>query len=334
VIFAPPIIALTLGSFLVSSMLLYASLYGIQVLKKWDIKSGSELQLVLERKTYLISTIVSYAFGFQLLSLFLFIYTADDLCKLFVGAMCAAGTLKVNSYGYPALILKIFNFIVAGTWLIVNYTDNRAHDYPLIEKKYLLLLIITPFILAETALQFMYFLELHPNVITSCCGSLFSAEAPGVGSSLASFPSIPMKIVFYGAMTATLISGIYFYRKTGIMGYVFSMLSACMFIVSIAALISFISLYFYELPTHHCPFCILQQEYNYIGYVLYVLLLTGAVSGMGVGALMPFRTKRSLEKVMPSILRKLTLASMVSYGMFVVIATYQIIFSNFRLEGY
>jgi hypothetical protein len=107
-----------------------------------------------------------------------------------------------------------------------------------------------------------------------------------------------------------------------------------MFIVSIAALISFISLYFYELPTHHCPFCILQQEYNYIGYVLYVLLLTGAVSGMGVGALMPFRTKRSLEKVMPSILRKLTLASMVSYGMFVVIATYQIIFSNFRLEGY
>jgi hypothetical protein len=315
-------------------MLIYASFYGVQVLKKWDIKSGSELQLALERKTYLISTIVTYAFGFQLLSLFLFIYTADDLCNLFVGAMCAAGTLKVNSYGYPALILKIFNFLVAGTWLIINYTDNRAHDYPLIEKKYLLLLIITPFILAETALQFMYFLELHPNVITSCCGSLFSAEVPGVGSSLASFPSIPMKIIFYGAMTATLATGFYFYRNISFVGYVFSLLSACMFIVSIAALISFISLYFYELPTHHCPFCILQKEYSYIGYVLYAVLLAGAVSGMGVGALMPFRKKRSLEKVMPPILRKLTLISMISFGIFAAISTYQIIFSSFRLEGY
>jgi len=334
VIFAPPILALFLGSLLIGAMLLYASVYGIQVLKKWDIKSGSELQIILERKTYLISTIVSYAFAFQLLSLFLFIYTADDLSKFFVGAMCAAGTLKVNSYGYPALILKILNFLLAGIWLVVNHTDNRARDYPLIEKKYMLLLLITPLILAETAIQGMFFLELHPNVITSCCGSLFSVEAAGVGSSLASFPSIPMKIVFYGFLAATLASGFYFYRNTGIAGYIFSLLGTCMFIVSITALISFISLYFYELPTHHCPFCILQKEYGYIGYVLYALLLTGAVSGMAVGALMPFRTVKSLETIMPSIMSRLTLASMISYALFAAIATYQIIFSHFRLEGY
>lgn len=58
--------------------------------------------------------------------------------------MCAAGTLYVNSYGYPVLILKVINFLFAGLWLIVNYTDNRGYDYPLIKIKYLFLLILTP----------------------------------------------------------------------------------------------------------------------------------------------------------------------------------------------
>jgi hypothetical protein len=334
VVLDPSILALMLGSILVSLMLIYASSFGIRILRSWDISSGSELQLVLERRTYLISTILSYAFAFQLLSLFLFIYTADDLCKLFVGAMCAAGTLKVNNFGYPALAFKIFNFIASGAWLIMNYADNRAHDYPLTRIKYRLLLVIVPFILCETIIQGMYFLELHPNVITSCCGALFSTEETGVGAGLASFPTIPMKIIFYSALSALIANGIYFYREGGKSGYLFSLLSAVMFILSVEALISFISLYFYELPTHHCPFCILQGEYGHIGYLLYALLLAGSVSGVGIGALMPFRRKGSLENILPGILRKLTLISMTAYFIFGIIATYQIIFSNLKLEGY
>ena len=47
--------------------------------------------------------------------------------------------------------------------------------------------------------------------------------------------------------------------------YLFASLSGIAFVVSLASILSFISLYFYELPTHHCPFCILQKEYGYIG---------------------------------------------------------------------
>src|SRR5512138_860001 len=123
-IMQPAIIALFLGSILVSLMVVYAAGYGVSILRSWDLKDGSELQLNLERKTYLISTVMSYAFGFQLLSVFLFIFSADRLSGLFTGAMCAAGTLNMNGFGYPALTLKIVNFILGGVWLIVNYTDN------------------------------------------------------------------------------------------------------------------------------------------------------------------------------------------------------------------
>ena len=133
--------------------------------------------------------------------------------------MCAAGSLYANDFGYSTLIL-------------------------------------TPLILTEMILQANYFLRLKPDIITSCCGTLFSLESSGLASEISVLPSAPMKVIFYLSMILTAVSGIYYYRKNK-GGYFFSSLSAIIFLASIMAILSFISVYFYELPTHHCPFCIL-----------------------------------------------------------------------------
>lgn len=329
----PTVIALMGGSFLLCFMLVLSSAYGIRILRKWDLQSGSDVQLELERRTYLISTLLAYALGFQLVSLFLFIYTADDLHRLFVGAMCAAGTLNVNQYGYPTLVFKVVNFLLAAVWLIINYADNRAHDYPLIRKKYGYLLVMLPVILAETVLQTLYFMEMKPNIITSCCGTLFSEESASVTSGIAALPSIPTKIAFYGSTVLTAVSGLVFWRS-GKGGHFFSVAAPVTFVVSIAALVSFISLYFYELPTHHCPFDILQREYSYIGYLLYIALLGGGAAGIGVGVIMPFRGIESLSVIVPRLQRRLALASVVLYFGFALISTVRMLTTSFRLEGY
>ena len=331
-IFHPAILALYASSVLIAFMVLYSAFYGVEILRGWDIESGSERQLVLERKTYLISTLLTYLLGFELLSLFVYVFTADQLHTFFVGAMCAAGTLYVNAYGYPTLLLKIANFLLAGLWLILNYTDNRGYDYPLIRKKYLLLLIMAPLLLAETILQANYFLRLKPNIITSCCGSLFSAGENGLTSEIFAFPTIPMKVAFYLSVFLTVTSGVYFYRK-GRGGYLFSSISAVTFFVSLASVLSFISVYFYELPTHHCPFCLLQKEYGYIGYPLYIMLFGGGVFGMGIGALMPFREVRSLSGTIPAIQKRLALGSIILFFLFTAIVTFRMVFSSFVLEG-
>lgn len=330
----PSIIALFVGSILVSCMVLYSVRYGITILTYWNLQSGSELQLELEKKTYLISTIMAYTFAFQLFSLFLFIFTADKLHSLFTGAMCAAGTLNVNGFGYPALSLKIINFILGGTWLVMNYADNKAFDYPLIRRKYLLLIVIAPCVIAETVVQGAYFLNLKPHVITSCCGSLFSPEGDGVQGGMAALPSMPMRIIFYLTMGLTLLTGFYFYLQEGWIGSLFAAVSVFTFAVSVASLISFISLYFYELPTHRCPFCILQREYHYIGYPLYITLLIGVVGGTGVGVLMPFRGVESLKQVVPLIQKRLAIMSMASYLLFAIIVTSAMVLTDFKLEGY
>jgi hypothetical protein len=329
----PAVIALLTGSLLVGLMVAYAAFWSWKIIEGWDLQSGSERQLSLEKKTYLVSTLMICAFGFQILSFFLFVYLADDLHRLFVGAMCAAGTLNVNENGYPAVVLKVLNCLLAGVWLVLNHADSRAADYPLIRKKYALLLGIVPFLLLETEQLWSFFLNLKANVITSCCGSLFSAEEEGVAAGLAALPVIPMQATFFGLMALMLGSGAFFLLK-GKGGKLFAVSGTLAFPVSVAALISFIALYFYELPTHHCPFCILQREYHYVGYPIYAAVLGGGIASAGVWALMPFRAVPSLKEALPRIQRLLAGAAFLFYAGFTALAIGRMAFSDFVLTGY
>ena len=114
----PGILALLVASGIVSLLLAAAGWQGFRILLGWDLHSGSEVQLDLERRTYLVSTLVANALLIQILSLFLFIFTADGLHNQFVGAMCAAGSLAVNAYGYPTLLMKVATCLLAGVWLV------------------------------------------------------------------------------------------------------------------------------------------------------------------------------------------------------------------------
>jgi hypothetical protein len=327
----PAIIALVSGSVLITAFAFYALATAIRVLRHWDIRSGSEGQLALERKTYLISTIFSYLLGFELFSLFLFVFTAEHLHDFFVGAMCAAGSLNVNDYGYFTLIVKIFTFMFCGVWMIINHADNRAHDYPLIRPKYKLLILLTVTIGLETFFQTNYFMGLRADVITSCCGTLFSAETKSIAGEMAGLPLYGTRIVFYLAVILTLRVGIHV-LVTGRGAAAFGLLAGVTTVVSLVAVVSFISPYFYELPTHHCPFCLLQKDYYYIGYPLYLSLFLAGITGMGTGVIARWKGPRSLSMVIPALQRRLCLFTMAGFLTFTLIVTYPMIFKDFVLD--
>lgn len=330
VILNPAVIALQGGGLLVSGFALYASWTGIQIIRHWDLRSGSEQQLALERKTYLVSTIFTSLLAFEILGLFLFVYTADHIHTLFVGAMCAAGSFQVNEYGYPALVVKMITFTLCGIWMILNYTDNKGVDYPLIREKYRLLLWVTGSLLVETWLQYRYFLGMNPAVITSCCGSLFSTGAKGIAGEMASLPPYGTEVAFYLGISLTIGAGVRVLVKGRGAGS-FSVLAAGAMVLSLISVISFISVHYYELPTHHCPFCILQSEYHSIGYPLYLSLFLGGVTGLAVGTIERLKGPASLAEVIPAIQRRLTVISIAAYLIFVSLATYPLVFSDFVL---
>lgn len=331
-IFQPAIIALLLASVVTATVAVVASGFGVQVLRHWDITSGSERQLALERLTYLISTLLGLAFAVALGSLLLFVLNADRMASQFVGAMCAVGTLNANAWGFPTLVLKIVNFFLAGTWLILNEVDTRGWDYPLIRAKYRYLLVITPFLIAEAVVQAVYFLGLEADVITSCCGSLFSTDAGTVAAEMSALPLVPSIIGFYTVLSATVVAGLVFIRwRRG--GWVFAGLCALAFVVSIAAMISFISIYIYEHPHHHCPFCVIQGEHGYIGYALYLPLFAATVFGLGLFAMLPFKQIPSLRAVIPALAGRHATLSVALFAVFVAVATWSVATSNLVMRN-
>jgi hypothetical protein len=333
VIFQPAIIALLLASLVCVSLLVASAPFAFDIIRHWNIQSGSERQLVLERRTYLLSTLLTFVFATQLVALLLFVFNADRMSSMFVGAMCAVGTLNVNVFGFPALLAQIVVFFLAASWLVINHVDTRACDYPLVRVKYMLLLALLPLLLVAAVLQLRYFLGLKADVITSCCGSLFSAETPGVTGDAAASPPLPTMIAFYAALTLAAGTSL-FYRLRQRGAYFVALFSGVAFVVAMAGILSFISLYIYEHPHHHCPFCVLKPEYHYQGYWLYLPLFIGTAAGLGVGAIQPFARIPSLTVIVPAVARKLATLSMVMWVLFALVASFMILNSRLvLLEG-
>lgn len=326
----PAIIALITGTLLSAGFAVYACVLGGQIVRFWDLSSGRELQLQLERRTYLISTIMSYLLVFEIFSLFLFIYTADHIHPMFIGAMCAAGSLNVNGFGYPALVVKMVTVIGCGIWLVVNQADMQAEDYPLIRFKYRFLFGITGLLILGALCQIAYFKGLKAQVITSCCGSLFSSDSQNIAGDIAGLPVNATRIVFFTTAALHLRAAVHL-LATGRGGLALGWSSAAYFLAAIVAVISFISVYYYELPTHHCPFDILQAHYYYIGYPLYAALFGFTVSGMAVGVLSRFSNLSSLCGILPNLMRQYAWISLISSVAFMGITLYPMMFSDFIL---
>jgi hypothetical protein len=331
-LFQPAIIALLLASAANVVMLLGIAPFAVDVIRHWDITSGSERQLTLERRTYLMSALLVLVLATQLLALLLFVFNAGKMATLFVGAMCAVGTLNADAYGFPALIAQIAVFFLAATWLAINHLDIQAPDYPLVRVKYALLLAMAPVLAATLALQLWYFLGLKADVVTSCCSRLYSGEAKGLSGDLAALPPQPAMIAFFGALVLAMAAGGYgVVRRRG--GYAVALTSMVAFVAAIAGILSFLSLYIYEHPHHHCPFCVLKPEYHYQGYWLYVPLFIATAAGMGAGALQPFAGVPSLRNIFPRLLGRLAGVAAAGFALFTAVACVMILKSNLILMG-
>jgi len=303
----PWVLGLIIGH---SALLLVFSLGLInawQIYRGWDYNSTEEKQFLLEKKTYLVSTVMNFALFTQILMLFLLEIAADELANVLPGAMCAVGTLSSNSYGFPLLDLKILSFFVYFIWLVINYLDNQIETYPLVRKKYLGLILIYPLAVMETILLFMFAFNLDPSVITSCCGSVYNEGAEGLGGSLAGASAGFILPLFFSIVTLQLLNRFVFKRWSTVDKWFGNLLEfplwIAFFISAIVMTISFISIYVYEMLSHKCPFCFMGAEYYYYGVPLYFCLFVATATGM-TGGLLGYIRQPSILREKAGILRK------------------------------
>jgi len=333
VILHPGVLGLLIGSALVVALMLAGAVIGVRVLRGWDPLSASEHQLALERRTYLVSVLVSVALWIEIGSALLFIHTVDDLHELFVGAMCATGSLNANPIGWWVLATKAAMVLLFPVWITLNRLDQRAGDYPVVRLKYGVLLALAPIALADFVFQLRYFGGIEPDIITSCCGSLFSETSDKVTGDIASLPAAGTMPLFAAASVIFLVALVWArISRRPSTRIVVTTLSPVILVVGIIAVISFISVAYYELPTHHCPFDLFQGGNHYVGYPLVTSLAVAVVAAFLPGVFLPVARRTSLGGLISRSEKTWLTLSIAAYSIFVAFAAWPLIFGNLAWE--
>lgn len=264
-----------LSIFIVEAIILILasiSLYwAIKISLDFDINNTSSYQYNLATRGYLVAVIIIFILSVKLPIFLYFIWTMDSLSNIVPGAMCAAGIVSGSDYGTFMLGLKIFNLFFLCGWLLLNYYDLKSPNSVYMKLKFYLFQPLFLLLVVEFILELAHFSKISTQTPVACCSVIFSQNDI---NSLPFYQTNEFIIGFFLLFFIFYVIAGFFKRPIlfGISSFAFA-------ISTIYALIRFFSPYIYQLPTHMCPFCMLQSDYYYVGYIIYILIFLGILSG-------------------------------------------------------
>lgn len=314
ILFSNQVIIYLLSESLLFVLLFIAFVVSIKIVIKWDFDSFSQKQFRLEKEAYLVSTITIFLFIIKFILLIYFVFTIDSLSILIAGAMCGAGVVTANEYGTYLLLFKLIIIATLILWFYLNSYDTHTKNYLHMKKKSLLFIAIFISIIFELFLDFQYFTNIDTHQPVSCCSTLFG-QLEGA-NPLPFGLTIPLLLtLFYLLYFLTILTLKTNYR-------VLYIVSNLLFLyLAYYAVVYFFGTYIYQLPTHKCPFCMLQSDYFYIGYIIWGSLFLGTFIGIS-DALSSIWTTRKYIKNSRLVISMLTL--------FVVLSSIYVIIYYFR----
>jgi hypothetical protein len=283
--------------YLLSETVLYLLLFiafisTLGLLKRWNFDLFTTEQFALENRSYLVMTIIFLVMMLKVVLLPYFVYTIDNLSTLIPGAMCGAGVIKANEYGNPLLSLKIIILFLSGLWLSMNSIDLKAKSYPYLKLKSWFFILIFLLLSGEFILDILYFTHIETTNPVSCCSVIFGQT--GGANGLPFGLDIPkLLILFYLLFALVVLTTV---SELAVMSIIASVLFG---VIAYYAVVYFFGTYIYELPTHLCPFCMLQDHYFYVGYLLWGLLLLGLFLSIDAAIMQGFfkQTTKSLKRI-------------------------------------
>jgi len=244
---------------------------GLRIYRNWDFESLASSQYLLEKKNYFTTTVVAFVLGVKFILLPVFANVVDGLAEIVPAAMCGAGVINSNDYGIPIFLLKLFLLFLGICWMIINSIDAE-NNYAYTKRKYELFFGIYLLLLGEVLFQGLFFTHISLETPAACCSTLYEATN---GSPLPFALTSSTLSLLFGIISLMLTVALLNNEK-----YLSFALGGVFLYFGYYFILHIVGIYIYELPTHICPFCMLQKEYFYIGYVLWGSLFLGTFFSM------------------------------------------------------
>lgn len=272
ILLSPYLLSIFIVDAIVLALGAVALFWSLKISLHFDIKSTTEFQYDLAKKGYLVATIIMFILSAKLLVFLYFIWTMDALSSLVPGAMCAAGIVSATDYGSFMFGLKIVNLFLLCGWILIHVNDMKSIKSEFLKLKFTLFQPLFFLLVLEFILELAHFTRISVDTPVACCSVIFSQS--GIYQKSFFHTNSFILGLFFGSFILYVLSGVL--KKA----LIFGGLSTIFAMSGIYALIRFFSPYVYELPTHMCPYCLLQGEYYYVGYLIYGLMFVGTLFGI------------------------------------------------------
>ncbi len=244
----------------------------VEILRGWSFESLDERQYRLERHSWLLSTLVGFGFGIEVILLPYFVFTLDSLSHIVPGAMCGAGVISYNDYGLRLLGTSLALVAMMALWLLLDRYDIQAL-YRWIHPKMWLHLILTALSGYQLWLGYHFFEAIDIHEVVHCCSTLYGLLE---GMNPLPFGLKKRELTLLFVLLYALIVTSYLGRE----GWLFVLAVLLFGYVAYYSILYLFGPYIYEQPNHNCPFCMMQQAYHYVGYLVWGLLFVGLFLGV------------------------------------------------------
>ncbi len=152
-----------------------ASLTGVNAGWRWDRSKETEDRYRLEKRVYLVVTLLSVAFVGRIFMIPLWFFALHSLIPSIPGALCLVG---VHQASFPAAGIssgmKLITPALYLYWLQLHGADRRIPTQPLMQPKLLFLAPLGLFALVEVCMDLRSLFSV-PLRRVSCCASLIDA---------------------------------------------------------------------------------------------------------------------------------------------------------------
>ena len=252
--------------------------------KEWGKAGTGEERTRLEDFAYLVLLIASVILMVRLLSWPLFYATLNSYVSEIQGAMCVAGVAQIQSSMARLLqTVKPLVFFAVGGWLLLNMLDRTTKTGPLMKKKFLLLSLVSLFVIGDSLGEMVYLFKVKATSSVACCTTIF--DVPSRSSAL-----IPRSI--FGEGYGGLMIPIYYISNSIVIGFLGILLwtgGTGIVTLSVASLLAILNIPFtgicalekvapalMELPYHHCLYCFPKNVPD--GAIIITLFVIGTFS--------------------------------------------------------
>jgi len=262
-----------IAEWIVWIILLIAFSITIYILKSWDFQSYTPMQYKLEKYAYLVMVMMIFAFSMKFILLPYFVFTMDKISDIVPGAMCSAGVISFNAYGMKLFFIKLLILLLLMVWLMVNHYDLEAKEYPWFKLKSWLYLIIFILLSFELYWDYAFFNDIDIHEVLNCCSTLYGL-LEGVNPLPFGLDKKRLLILFYLLYIMIITSTI------GRENLILSIGLILFTIIGYYSVLYFFGTYIYQMPNHNCPFCMLQKDYYYVGYIIWGSFIGGIFLGI------------------------------------------------------